>query len=1731
MKKSTIIALFIVAILLIGSQARSWGASAVVSLRPTHIDISSATSESAVLITLSAYTSDDARYRLYNGSNQYNCWNEATDAYVTSTSYSSGPLVPGTPSTTTTFWILSQAGNNLTTTASYRDRLGPGYSSNYQTVALPAATSITSGFNLSGTFTGVTIGSTTYDNSVKHVVLGYSGATLISAASTTLSSGAFTVVCPTGTTIDKIEIRSIDNTLLASLTGSWTTTTAIGSIPANIPSIVASSLTGFGNIPINTTSAEQNYLVSGSYLTDDITITPPDGFEISTGTGAGFVATNPIVLTQTGGNVASTPIYVRFVPTLAQVYSGNITHVSSGATTVNVAVSGTGVTGAPEPTNHVTGFTAGTATTSTIPLTWTDATGGTLPENYLIKASSVSYAAIADPVDGVPETDGALVQNVAQGVQAFTFINLNQGTPYYFKIYPYTNSGTSIDYKTTAPVPTATATTIASSALLLYEDFNYAPPAYIGGNTAIPSSSNNWDTHNGGGGTIDIFEPGLSYPGLAASSGYKVRLPGDNGLVTRDVNRALIGTPNTSAIMYYSALINVVDATQLANLTTSDYFMHFITGSGSNAGTTYGARLGLHAANEYSNYRFSVLNHSGGTTVFTDFPQDLNFGETYLVVVKFDRTTTPTTASLWVNPSSLGGAEPAGAVVNTSGTNTFSQFGSIALRNSSTSPKADIDEIRVGTTWADVTPAGQPTLATDPTSLSGFLYFVGSGPSTSQSFTIDGSALSPETGSLTVSESASYEVSADDITFGATATVTYNVATFTSAPVYIRLKAGLAVGSYDGESVTVSGGGATSVAVICNGTVAPPAPIIIAGTLEDFGNQVINAISPEKTYNVSGNYLTGDIIIAPPTGFEISTASGGSFVATNPIVLTPVSGVVASTPIYVRFVPTLLQAYSGNIAHTSSGATTVNVAVSGIGIKGEPTEFPADFATGIVTGTTIDLSWTDAVTGTFIPDGYLIKGSSVGYGSIVNPTDQVPEANSALVQNVAQGIQAYTFTGLTPGATYYFQIYPYTNSGSAINYKVFPQAPQATVQTTPPPATTYTWNQTESALWTVSTNWTPERTAPALNDILVFDGAVTDTATATGIPAQTVAQLLFTNGVVANLQGTAAVLNIAGASGTDFDVPAGCTLNVNGTAPLTINLQIGASGSVAGNMTLSASANKLTAVDASGVTFQSGSVFTTGTGFTSNPFGTANLNSIVFASGSTFIFTTGSNPFGAGQPNSVVVFQTGSLYWHKSTNAPGFSGRTYADFKLESATANLSATGTAAFSIDNLTIVAGTLNLNLTATTTISQIKGNISVSSGATLNFNPASATTIKLNGPTQQTITNNGNFGTGANATLEIDNAAGIVLNSAISTNGSWKFTNGLLNLGSNNLTLGATSTITGTPSVNSMVVATGSGELRKTFAATGPFTFPVGDNDGTAEFSPVTVNVTAGTFASAYVGVNLVNAAYPGSTGNYLNRYWNLTSGGITGVAYDVVLNYPVADVTGNESEIYCFLVDPATYFNLANTTLHELTATGVTSFGTFTGKEQSANKTLNLKLYLEGLYAGAGLMNQAFDESGPKFAAGIADQVTVVLYDGIGLVYTASNVDLSTSGDISIQVPATYSGNYYIGVKHRNSIETASADPIQFAGQVISYDFSTAATQAFGANQKDLNLSGVFGFFGGDENQDGLLDSSDMIDADNDAAAFAVGYLATDINGDGLIDSSDMIYIDNNVAAFVAAVLPY
>jgi hypothetical protein len=1263
------------------------------------------------------------------------------------------------------------------------------------------------------------------------------------------------------------------------------------------------------------------------------------------------------------------------------------------------------------------------------------------------------------------------------------------------------------------------------------------------GGTGNLSSNNGWTTHNpaSGGGEIPITTGSLAYPGLQTSTGNKVSIPGSNSTVQRDVNAALsLGTG--ISVAYFSALINVIDNTQLS--TSFDYFMHFGNNSGTN-NTTFFGRLHIKKNTAGTSYRLGIQNTTTGTVTQTEFASDLSFGTTYLVVVKYDfNGTSNDIATLWVNPTTLGGTEPSGGVTNSSGTSTSNNsFASICIRNGSNTPKADIDEIRAGTTWASVTPVSSvsSTLSATPLSINNFTYVYGFGPSASQTVTITGSGLIPASGTLIINESEHYEVSSDNISFGSSASVGYSQGALSGVNAYIRLKAGLAVASYNTETIQISGGGASNVVISCNGSVtAASSPSITVGTITGFGNQAINSYSAENSYLVSGTYLTANLLIIPPTGFEISTGTGLNFIPTNPITLSPSSGTVSPTYIYVRFLPTLLQSYSGSISHISSSVTQ-NVDVTGTGVKPQPSNQATNFISDIPGSSSLNLTWSDN-DGVQAAGAFLILANTTG--TFTAPVDGTIQADDPILSdgsgrmNIAHGLQTLTWTGLNPSTPYYYAIYPYTNSGTAINYKTSATTPTAAGSTQAQIPITYTWQGANNAAWNVATNWTPARTTPAANDILQFNDATSKTVTA--LQTQTIGRLVLGNNTIVNLQSTAAAtLTIAGGSGVDLEIPAGCSINLNNGNAITIALSAGATGIINGNIAFSAGAHRLTSAAASGIIFGNNSSFTAGTGFTGSPFGTTSpFNTIVFENGSSYISQAGSNPFGAALPNSIVVFQTGSLYKIVGSTVPAFSGRTYGNLEMDAPGITLSPVGTASVSIDNLSITNGTLNFNTTGSPGHS-IKGNIYVAPGSTLSFSPLSSATINLNGSGIQTISGGGSITTGGLSTLVINNSAGVMLNSSLIINGSLTLSNGLLTLASGNLLLGPLATVSGSLSSSAMIVATGTGELRKEFPASGgSFTFPIGEISGSADYSPCVLNFTSGTFSTGnYATVKALNIKFPSdpNTFSYLNRYWTIASAGISNYSCNIQFNYiSPSDVVGNEGDILCVKIDPSPIgtFDPANTSLHQLSALNQTNFGSYTGTQTS--KIVSIKLFLEGLYTSNGIMRKAQDESGDKFPGVVADQINIELHSSLpgdysNINYSSGPTNLNTSGIASFSVPLTLNGSYYLSIKHRNSLETVSALPVSFASGSAAYDLTDNAAKAFGSNMKMMG-DGKYAIFGGDINKDGFVDTGDYISIDNGSYNYLTGYQESDTNGDGLIDTGDMIVVDNNAALYIGTIAP-
>ncbi|MCX6243596.1 MAG: T9SS type A sorting domain-containing protein [Bacteroidetes bacterium] len=1051
--------------------------------------------------------------------------------------------------------------------------------------------------------------------------------------------------------------------------------------------------------------------------------------------------------------------------------------------------------------------------------------------------------------------------------------------------------------------------------LLLDENFSYTAGDLL--------TAHGWYAHSGGGTqAITVNTTGLTFPGYIDSGIGNAALVDNNG---EDDNYGF--TAVSSGVVYTAFMVNVTGV-------AAGYFFHLMP---TQTSTTFRGKVFMDATNHFG---VSVGSNTGtmATTTFST-------GTTYLMVLKYEIVagTTNDIVSLFIFDTSIPPTEPGTPTIGplTDATQADISPANVALRQFNASQNILVDGIRIGMSWADLFPASAPTVQASNINFTGISttgmtvnWTNGDGAkrivkmNTTNSFTnpVDGTDPSANAVYGGSGEQVVYNNNGNSIAItGLTPSTTYWYR------VYEYNGTGTSTKYLTTTATNNPNSQATNSAAVAP-TITTPTVTTITNTTAVLGGTI--------TSNGGSAITERGTVWKTSAGVTITDnklAEGGTTVA--PFSHTR-SALPAKTHIYYK-------AYATNIIGTSLTGED-----SFFTLANEPTSHVTGF-TAIPGGTTsIILNWTTPSTGA---DGYLILQKN----GATPPTGTPVDANGYIVGNVigdgtvvalvAPGTTlTTTITGLSPATQYSYTLVPYAWDGvnsPTYNYYTAPVIPSASATTTGTTPVIYTWQGANNGLWTTMTNWNPTRFVVASNDILQFNDGTTKNITA--VPTETIGQMIMSNNTVINLQSSAAsVLTISGLAGTDFIIPAGCAMNMNTTNAITIAVATSATASISGSMTFSSTVNtahRLTGADAGSIVFNSGSVFTAGTFFLGNAFGTGTANSVTFSSGSTYVHQAGSNPFVNNPPTNIVTFQTGSLYKLISNSTPSFSGKTYANFEMDATGQTVTVTGAAAVTLDNLTITNGTFNFNMTATPGHS-IKGNIAVAAGGILNFSPASSGTVALNGTALQSISGPGPITTGANSILEINNSNGITLNNLLTVNGSLKLTNGLFTLGSANLFLGTTGTTSGTPSATSMIVATGTGLLQKSFASgfTGSFLFPVGDNILSAEYSPLTLNFISGTFAAGnYAAVNLVNAKYPTDPNfvSYLKRYWNISSSGITAFNYGATFQYTVADVTGTESQISTVQVIPTPYitYDLANSALHQLTASGLTSFGTFTGSQ--------------------------------------------------------------------------------------------------------------------------------------------------------------------------------------------------
>lgn len=733
------------------------------------------------------------------------------------------------------------------------------------------------------------------------------------------------------------------------------------------------------------------------------------------------------------------------------------------------------VTVYPEPTNYPTSFVATPAGLS-ITLAWIDAVGAQLPSGYVIMAGISSSLPI--PVDGTPVpndgdlSDGSGALNVSYGVQTGSFANLEGNTPYYFTIYPYTNSGSLMDFKTDGTAPTASATT-ASFTSIESENFdvswgNWTTISVVGDQV--------WDRNN---------TYGINGTACARMSGYSGGpLDNDDWLISPPLN---FNDFENEILEFYNA--KNYTGPDLECVISTDYD----GGDDPYAGT-------------WENLTYILCPGSWAWTYSGAI--DISGYSGDAVYIAFHYTCNTTESATWeIDDIVITGEE--------------STIPDPEPSNYPTDFYATVDGTDITLTWTDAIGAQLPDK-----------YIIFGGISPTLPVPIDGTPVANDPDLSDGSAALNVLYGVQESFFGdlQPATTYYfsiypytnsgvntNYKTDGTAPTAEETTENIVVVTIETENFDVSWGNWTTISVIgdqewdrdnawgIGGTPCASMSGYSGGPLDNedwlispamnFNSYINEIITFQNAKNYTGNDMIfristnydggGDPNSATWTDIPFTMSAGGfSWTFSGELDLSAYNG----TAVYVAFY------------YTSTSSASATWEVDDIVITGEeeatiypePSNYPTSFSAD-ATGTTILVTWTDAV-GTQLPDQYIIfAGTS---STLPAPVDGTPVADDLDLTdgsgalNVAYGIEEAEFAGLEPGEIYYFVIFPYTNSGNNTDYKTDGTAPTANAETTltPEPTNYPTSFDANAGSNSVELTWTDATGTQLPENYIIFAG-------------------------------------------------------------------------------------------------------------------------------------------------------------------------------------------------------------------------------------------------------------------------------------------------------------------------------------------------------------------------------------------------------------------------------------------------------------------------------------------------------------------------------------------------------------------------------------------------------------------------------------------------------------------
>ena len=251
------------------------------------------------------------------------------------------------------------------------------------------------------------------------------------------------------------------------------------------------------------------------------------------------------------------------------------------------------------------------------------------------------------------------------------------------------------------PVIGLLALSAGAHAQVLYDGFNYTDATNLVGQVN-PGNGQTWTEIAAGTNPATISSGGLTYGDLVTTTG-RVSMPAFSSS-TQDAG---ISFTNTTPDIFYSFIFRIDNAVSMS--TTFQTFTAVANGA------TNGLGIAIRQ-NSVTAGTFDLGIHkraNTGSAETTAALQTLATG-TYFVVVNYvtNGGVGDDVMNIWLNPTNAslgGGSAPSATFSSTAGTDTTTQWNQFRLSPPNQIGASFFDEVRVGTTWASVTPVPEPS--------------------------------------------------------------------------------------------------------------------------------------------------------------------------------------------------------------------------------------------------------------------------------------------------------------------------------------------------------------------------------------------------------------------------------------------------------------------------------------------------------------------------------------------------------------------------------------------------------------------------------------------------------------------------------------------------------------------------------------------------------------------------------------------------------------------------------------------------------------------------------------------------------------------------------------------------------------------------------------------------------------------------------------------------------------